>query len=135
MKKFSIIIFIIFCLCTFCLQNITAQSNRLRTISTTVSTSEVSRGSQILSLDRDGIWVYVAIDIFGRDEKNIYYGGAYYVDSSNTIHLVRENGYEETATLRYDSEGKAIIYYKGNYYYQSYYERLDEIYTWKVQTE
>ena len=135
MKKNSIVIFIILYLCTFCIQNITAQSNRLRTISTTVSTSEVSRGSQILSFDRDGIWVYVDIDVFGRDEKNIYYGGAYYIDSSNTIHLVRENGYEETATLRYDNAGKSIIYYKGNYYYQSYYERLDEIYTWKVQTK
>ena len=62
----------------------------------------------MLSLDRDGIWVYVYLDVFGREDKNFYYGGAYYVDSSNTIHLVRENGYEETATLKYDNEGKAI---------------------------
>ena len=134
MKKFSIIFIFIF-LFSFSLQNIKAQSNRLKTISTTVSTSQVSEGSHMLSLDRDGIWVYVHLDVFGREDKNVYYGGAYYVDSSNTIHLVRENGYEETATLKYDNEGKAIIYYKGNYYYQSYYERLDEIYTWKVQTK
>ena len=131
MKRNIVIVFLMFCFSVVCI----AQSNRTRTISTTASTSTVSNGSKIFSLYNDGIWLYVDVDDFGREEENIYYGGRYYIDNTNIIHLERENGYRETATLQYDNNGKAIIKYKGYTFYQSYYDRLDEMSTWKVKSK
>ena len=133
MKQYYTIFFIAICFYLVGIENVVAQSNRNKTITTTTSTSEVSKGSKIFSLSKDGTWVHAELDCFGREEYNKYYGGTYYVDAGNIIHLTRENGYQETATLKYDNSGKVIIYYKGNYYYQSYYDEIDKIYTWKVR--
>lgn len=45
--------------------------------------------------------------------------GRYYVQNG-TIYITWNNGQQETLQLKYDSNGRAYIYYKGKTYYDGY---------------
>ena len=72
-----------------------------------------------LFINHDGSVTYVDYDARG-DERHSKRGN-YYIDRNNVIHITWSNGYEEKATLTYDSSTKrAIVQYNGYTLYENY---------------
>ena len=67
----------------------------------------------------NGRVTYVENDASGRERLSRT--GKYVIDTNNVIHITWDNGYEETATLSYNSSTRrAVIEYNGYTLYEDY---------------
>lgn len=65
-----------------------------------------------LYLNKDGTCHYGENDSQGWDTV-VEREGTYIIDTNNIIHFTWDNGYEDTATLSYQSSSRALIQYNG----------------------
>jgi len=70
---------------------------------------------KFLSFDYEGRIEFQ--DVRGANQEVGKKYGKYTIDNNNTIRIVWSNGYQETAQISYQSNGRLLVVYDGNTYY------------------
>lgn len=127
MKKTCFIILLsVFCINIFPQNNVvvyqnsnTNSSQKTRTIDVAGYTTKSERKYRALCLWKNGKCAheYYSYGYGATEERE----GTYYIDNKNIIHLTWDNGLQETASLSYDNNGKAVMIYRNLYYSETYF--------------